>query len=121
MAYPECMKGEGPIYDTLTKIVEDEFFSAGRDLLDQGSGERQRVKDPPRRKPLDRRIRGQPCLLSQKLNLNAFGSDGAEEGRGPGEGLHRRSDEVGAGAVAVLTDRIRARVARRRLDCWSTQ
>ena len=28
MAFPECMKGEGPIYDTLTKIVEDEFFSA---------------------------------------------------------------------------------------------
>jgi hypothetical protein len=36
-------QGEGPIYDTLTKIVEDDFLSGG-DYLDQGCGERQRVK-----------------------------------------------------------------------------
>src|SRR3989304_804960 len=44
MAYPECLKGEGPIYDTLTKIVEDDFFSAVEITWIKDPAERQRVK-----------------------------------------------------------------------------
>src|ERR1051326_7743079 len=28
MAYPQCLKGEGPIQETLEKIVHDDFFEA---------------------------------------------------------------------------------------------
>jgi len=28
MAYPQVMKGEGPIFETLQKIAEDDFFTA---------------------------------------------------------------------------------------------
>ena len=28
MAYPQVMKGEGPILETLQKIAEDDFFTA---------------------------------------------------------------------------------------------
>jgi len=28
LAFPECQKGEGPILETITRIAEDDFFSA---------------------------------------------------------------------------------------------
>lgn len=103
MAYPECMKGEGPIHDTLTKIVEDEFFGAVEISWIKDPAERARVKALLATSHLTVGYGAQPCLLSQKLNLNHF--DPAERMRAVDQvkACIDEAAEVGAGAVAVLS------------------
>jgi sugar phosphate isomerase/epimerase len=103
MAYPECMKGEGPIYDTLTKIVEDEFFGAVEITWIKDPTERQRVKALLAASHMTVGYGAQPCLLSQKLNLNHF--ELAERRRAVEQvkACIDEAAEVGAGAVAVLS------------------
>ncbi|HPO73365.1 MAG: TIM barrel protein [Armatimonadetes bacterium] len=69
MAYPQCIKGEGPILETLREIAEDPFFTAV---------EVTRMEDPQVRKEAAKLIKeagmkaafgGQPCMLTQKLSL----------------------------------------------------
>ena len=71
MIYPACIKGEGPILETLTTIALDSFFGAieVRKPLDA-------AMLPKMRKILDVSglrvgIAGQPPLLVGKLNLNS--------------------------------------------------
>lgn len=70
MAYPQCIKGEGPILETLQKICEDEYFTFVEVTW---------MKDPEVRKKAAKMIEqsgmkcafgAQPTLLTQKLNLN---------------------------------------------------
>ena len=69
MAYPQCIKGEGPILETLQEIVEDPFFTAV---------EVTRIEDAQTRKAAAKLLAesgmkvafgGQPCMLTQKLSL----------------------------------------------------
>ena len=103
MAYPQCMKGEGPIYDTLTKIVEDDFFSAVEITWIKDPAERQRVKALLATSHMTVGYGAQPCLLSQKLNLNHF--DPAEWKRAVDQvkACTDEAAEVGAKAIAVLS------------------
>jgi len=103
MAYPECMKGEGPIYDTLAKIVEDEFFSAVEITWIKDPAERTRVRTLLAASHMTVGYGAQPCLLSQKLNLNHF--DGVERKKAVDQvkACINEAAEVGAGAVAVLS------------------
>lgn len=77
MAYPQCIKGEGPILETLQKLCEDDYFTFAEITW---------IKDPEVRKQAKKMLQdsgmtyafgGQPTLLTQKLNLN----DPDEEGR----------------------------------------
>lgn len=70
MAYPQCMKGDGPILETLGKICADDYFT----LVEISW-----IKDPEVRKAAKAMIAqsgmkcvfgSHPPLLSQKLNLN---------------------------------------------------
>lgn len=70
MAYPQTIKGEGPILETLAKICEDDYFTLVEVTW---------MKDPEVRKAAARMMKdagmksafgGQPTLLTQKLNLN---------------------------------------------------
>ena len=103
MAYPECGTGHGPIYDTLTKIVEDEFFSAVEITWIKDPAERARVKALLATSHMTVGYGAQPCLLSQKLNLNHF--DPAERKRAVDQVIAciDEAAEIGAGAVAVLS------------------
>jgi sugar phosphate isomerase/epimerase len=103
MAFPECLKGEGPIYDTLTKIVEDDFFSAVEITWIKDPAERQRVKTLLATSHMTVGYGAQPCLLTQKLNLNAF--DPAERKRAVDQvkACADEAAEVGAKALAVLS------------------
>ncbi len=103
MAYPECMKGEGPIYDTLTKIVEDEFFSAVEITWIKDPAERQRVKSLLATSHMTVGYGAQPCLLSQKLNLNHFDPVERKKAVDQVKACIDEAAEVGAGAVAVLS------------------
>jgi sugar phosphate isomerase/epimerase len=103
MAFPECMKGEGPIYDTLTKIVEDEFFSAVEITWIKDPGERARVKALLATSHLTVGYGAQPCLLSQKLNLNHFDAAERKKAVDQVKACIDEAAEVGAEAVAVLS------------------
>lgn len=75
MAYPSTMKGEGPILETITKIAEDDFFTAI---------EITRIKDPEVRAKAKEIIQSsglavgygaQPVVLSTPLNPNSLDED----------------------------------------------
>jgi len=72
MAFPDCIRGEGPIVETVTKIAEDPFF---------GGIEIGWIKDPEVRAPTKAVLEtshikvgygAQPSLLTQNLNLNSL-------------------------------------------------
>ncbi|MBI5166468.1 MAG: sugar phosphate isomerase/epimerase [candidate division NC10 bacterium] len=82
MVYPETMRGEGPILETIEKIALDGFFSAI---------EVTHIKDPQVREATARLLGeshlaigfgAQPILLSQRLNLNALNADERGEAKG---------------------------------------
>ncbi len=75
MAYPSTMKGEGPIIETITKIAEDDFFTAI---------EITRIKDPEIRTKAREIIQtsglavgygAQPVVLTTPLNPNSLDED----------------------------------------------
>lgn len=72
MIFPECGRGEGPILETASKIINDEFFGAIEVSL---------VKDPETKKKLigilndgdlDVIFCGGPVMLAQKLDINSL-------------------------------------------------
>ncbi|MGH7363743.1 MAG: sugar phosphate isomerase/epimerase family protein [Candidatus Methylomirabilales bacterium] len=103
MAYPECLRGEGPVVETVHRILEDDFF---------GAIEVTQVKDPAAREAVARLCAqshvqvgygAQPVLLTEKLNLNSL--DAAERKRAV-ERMKACVDEaaiLGATAFAVLS------------------
>ncbi len=103
MAYPECLKGEGPIYDTLTKIVEDDFFSAVEITWIKDPAERQRVKTLLASSHMSVGFGAQPALLTQKLNLNSFDPGDRKRAVDQVKACADEAAEVGAGAIAVLS------------------
>jgi len=102
MAYPERIKNEGPISEPLAKIVEDEFFGAVEITWIKDPAERQRVKALLATSHMTVGYGAQPCLLSQKLNLNHF--DPAERRRAAAQekACIDEATEVGAGAKRTL-------------------
>jgi len=103
MAFPECLKGEGPVYDTLTKIVEDDFFGAVEISWIKDPAERQRVKGLLASSHMTVGYGAQPCLLTQKLNLNHFDAAERKKAVDQVKACIDEAAEVGAGAVAVLS------------------
>lgn len=72
MVYPETMSGAGPVLETVSKIVQDDFFS----MI-----EITHISDPEVRRQVAELIKSahmrvafgaQPVILSQKLNLNSL-------------------------------------------------
>jgi sugar phosphate isomerase/epimerase len=103
MAYPECLRGEGPVVETVRRILEDDFF---------GAIEVTQVKDPAARETVAKLCAqshvqvgygAQPVLLTEKLDLNS--PDPAERKRAV-ERMKACVDEaasLGATAFAVLS------------------
>jgi len=76
MAFPQTLKGEGPVLETLEKVLTDDFF----DVIEITT-----IKDPEVRQQAKRMLEsskmtvafgGQPVQLVNKLNINSF--DAAE-------------------------------------------
>jgi sugar phosphate isomerase/epimerase len=77
MAYPETMKGEGPIAETIKKIAVDEYFSVIEITWIKDPGIRLQVKRMLDASHMTVAYGGQPRLLTTGLNIN----DVTEEGR----------------------------------------
>lgn len=103
MAYPETIKGEGPVLETLEKIATDDFFTAIEVTW---------IKDPQVRKnaaellaasQLEVAFGAQPLFLTTKLDLNSL--DDGERAKAVAQlkmGIDQ-AQELGAKRVAFLS------------------
>ncbi|MEK6646577.1 MAG: sugar phosphate isomerase/epimerase family protein [Candidatus Firestonebacteria bacterium] len=71
MIYPQVLKGDGPILETLSSIVEDDFFSAVEVRRPNDQNVLEQMKKLLESANIDVIIAGQPPLLVGKLNLNS--------------------------------------------------
>ena len=72
MSFPEVMKGEGPIVETLEKILSNEFFTAVEITHIKDLKVREEVKKMLESSHVVSVYGAQPVLLSNKLNLNSL-------------------------------------------------
>jgi sugar phosphate isomerase/epimerase len=70
MAYPNCIKGEGPIEETLTKIAVDDYFDAIEISWIKDKNVRERAKKILETSYLTVGYGAQPRLLTTGLNIN---------------------------------------------------
>jgi len=103
MAYPSVIKGEGPVLETLDKILADEYF---------GAVEVTWIQDPKVRDTAARMLRtshvevvfaGQPPLLTQGLDLNAADEAARQRAVDQTKNSVDQAYELGARLLAVLS------------------
>lgn len=70
MAYPDTLKGEGPIAETVKKVLLDEYFTAIEITTIKNDEERNRVKKMLKTAHVTVAFGAQPMLLSRGLNVN---------------------------------------------------
>lgn len=71
MSFPETIKGEGPILETIEIIAEDDFFEVIEITWIKDDGVREKVKELLSSSGLEACYGAQPPLLIEKLNLNS--------------------------------------------------
>jgi sugar phosphate isomerase/epimerase len=103
MIFPETLTGSGPILETVSRIVNDDFFS----MIEVGH-----VNDPETRKQVAEtittsRVRvafgAQPTILARKLDLNSFDEAKRREALSTLIPLIDEAKEIGAKRFAVLS------------------
>ncbi|MBI3945512.1 MAG: sugar phosphate isomerase/epimerase [Armatimonadetes bacterium] len=103
MAYPQCIRGEGPILETLKEIADDPFFTAVEITW---------IKDPVVRKEARALLRqaglkvaygAQPPLLTQKLSLCSLDAAGRRAAVDQIKACIDEAYEIGAAGLAVLS------------------
>jgi sugar phosphate isomerase/epimerase len=72
MAFPETLKGEGPILETFEKILSDDFFDVIEITTIKDSAVRQKAKAMLETSKITVTYGSQPVQLVNKLNLNSF-------------------------------------------------
>ena len=105
MIYPESMAGTGPILETVSRIVNDDFFS----MVEVGH-----INDPEVRKQVAELIAtshmrvafgAQPTILSKKLNLNSFDESERKNALTTLKPQIDEAKEIGARRFTVLSGR----------------
>jgi sugar phosphate isomerase/epimerase len=76
MAYPNCIKGEGPIEETLRKIALDDYFDAVEISWIKDKNVRERAKKIIETSYLTVGYGAQPRLLTTGLNINDLNEEG---------------------------------------------
>jgi sugar phosphate isomerase/epimerase len=72
MAYPQSMSGEGPIAETINKIITDDFFSAIEITRIIDTEQRKHVAGMLESGRMTTGFGAQPILLGNKADLNSF-------------------------------------------------
>ncbi len=70
MAYPDTIRGEGPVVETIRKVALDEYFTAIEITTIKNPGERQKAKKILDISHLTVTYGGQPRLLTAGMNVN---------------------------------------------------
>ncbi len=103
MAYPQVMKGEGPILETLQKIAEDDFFTAVEVSWIKDEKVRDKAKKLLEISHLTVAYGAQPRLLINNLNLNSFDEAERKEAVNEVKAGVDEAYEIGAKALAFLS------------------
>ena len=103
MAYPQVIKGDGPILETLKKILDDVYFGAVEVTWMQDSSVRAEAARMLKCAHMDVVFAGQPPLLTQKLDLNS--ADESERGKAVDQCKNSvdQAYELGARILALLS------------------
>jgi sugar phosphate isomerase/epimerase len=103
MAFPETIKGEGPILETIKKIAQDDYF----DVIELSW-----IKDPDVRKKTAKMLEvskinvcygAQPRLLTTGLNINDLNEDGRLAALTTLKEAVDEAKELGAKGIAFLS------------------
>ena len=78
MAFPETMKGEGPVLETIRKVALDDYFTAIEITTINDSDVRRKVKTILASSHMQVAYAAQPRLLTTGLNLNDTDEDGRQ-------------------------------------------
>jgi sugar phosphate isomerase/epimerase len=103
MAFPETMKGEGPILETVKKIAEDDFFSAIEVTSIKDAAQREAVAKVLKDSRMAVGFGGQPALLSAKLDLNSLEEEKRKAAVDRIKACVDEAATLGAQAVAMLS------------------
>lgn len=79
MAFPETIKGEGPIGETVRKILTDDYFNAIEITTIKDAGQRGEVKKMLDSSHVTVAYGGQPRLLTNGLNINSLNENDRQE------------------------------------------
>jgi len=103
MAFPNTIKGEGPIVETVTQIAEDPFFGGIEIGWIKDAGTRARVRSIIEQSHLKVGFGGQPTLLLQQLNLNSLDEAARKKAVAQMKANVDEAVELGAKRVAFLS------------------
>ncbi len=103
MAYPECMSGEGPVVETITKLAEDPFFNFIEITHIKDPKARQEVKAILETSGMGVAYAAQPIVFSNQLNLNAFDDEERRQAVDRIKECIEEAAEIGAESIALVS------------------
>lgn len=103
MAYPDTIKGEGPILSTIREIAEDDFFDAIEISWIKDEKVREEVKNLLAQSYLTVSYGAQPRILINKLNPNAEDEKEREKAVNEIRLAIEEAEYLGAKGVAILS------------------
>jgi len=103
MAYPQVIRGDGPILETLQKIAEDDFFTAVEVSWIKDEKVRNKAKKLLEVSHLTVAYGAQPRLLINNLNLNSFDEEERKKAVEEIKAGVREAYEIGAKSLAFLS------------------
>ena len=103
MSFPEVMKGEGPIIETLEKILADDFFYAVEITRIKDDKVREQARKMLESSHMVSAYGAQPVLLSNKLNLNSLIEDERKKAVEEIKKCIEEAAYLGTKGVAVLS------------------
>ena len=103
MAYPQVLKGEGPVLEMLEKTLSDDFFDVIEITTVKDSAVRQKARQMLASSGMTVAYGGQPVQLVNKLNLNSFDSAERQKALEMCKACVDEALEMGAVGVAFLS------------------
>jgi len=103
MAYPSTITGEGPIVETITKIAEDDFFTAIEITWIKDPEVRAKAKEVLATSGLAVGYGAQPAVLLTPLNPNSLDEDERKKAVEVLKGQVYEAHYMGAGRMAFLS------------------
>jgi sugar phosphate isomerase/epimerase len=103
MAYPQTMKGEGPVEETIRKIATDAYFNAIEITHIKDAGVRSRVKKILDASHMTVAFGAQPQLLASGLNINDIDEAGRIKAVDFLKGMMDEAYEMGAAGFGFLS------------------
>jgi sugar phosphate isomerase/epimerase len=103
MSFPEVMKGEGPIAETLETVLANDFFTAVEITHIRDDKVREEVKNMLKSSHVVSAYGAQPVILSNKLDLNSLNEDERKKAVSEIKKCIDEAAYLGVRGVAVLS------------------